>query len=169
MLREPHEIATWIARLMRSLENGLLAGLLTAMIVFAVMQIVLRNVFDSGIAWVDPLLRLLVLWVGMAGAMVATRRDKHIAVDVVTRHLPPNTRLTVRVVVDLFSASVAATIAYHAVRFVWMEREAETIALAAVPAWLCELIIPVAFSVIALRYFFYMLSHGRQLIGNLLI
>ena len=58
------------------------------MILLSSAQILLRNFFDSGIDWADPLLRLLVLWVGMQGAMLATHYDKHIRIDLVSRFIP---------------------------------------------------------------------------------
>jgi len=39
-----------------------------------------------------------------------------------------------------------------------------TVAFAAVPSWVAELILPVAFGVIALRYLAYGLGHARQLL-----
>ena len=47
-------------------EDILLALLLTAMIGLAALQILLRNLFNLGLAWADPTLRLLVLWVALA-------------------------------------------------------------------------------------------------------
>ena len=151
-------------RLIRYCEDGFLVVLLAAMIGFAVTQIVLRNLFDSGLSWADPLLRLLVLWVGLAGAMVATRQDRHIAIDVLTRYLPPRWQLAAQVIVDLFAALVSAIVAYHAGRLMIMDKEAGAIAFAAVPVWICELIIPLAFGVIAMRYLVFAITHARQLL-----
>ena len=50
----------WIDRLHRA-EDALRAFLLTAMILLAGTQILMRNLFDSGFVWIDPLLRVLVL------------------------------------------------------------------------------------------------------------
>ena len=57
-------------------------------VVLAALQIVLRYGFDSGIAWADPLLRVLVLWLGLLGALAATRDRRHITIDVLSRMLP---------------------------------------------------------------------------------
>ena len=54
-------------------ENGLLVLLLTGMILLAMLQIVLRNGWDTGLSWADPTLRVAVLWVTLLGAMAATR------------------------------------------------------------------------------------------------
>ena len=64
--------------LMRRLEEALLALLLTAMIGVAAVQVVLRNFFDSGLYWGDSAVRVIVLWVAMLGAMVASRHDERI-------------------------------------------------------------------------------------------
>ncbi len=160
---------TFLGRLLQIIhviEDSFLVVLLSTMIGFAVAQIVLRNVFDSGITWADPLLRLLVLWVGLAGAMVATRQDHHITINVVTRTLPPRLQLAARIITDLFTCIVSGIIAYHAGRFVLMDREAGIIAFAQVPAWWCELIIPLAFSVIALRYIIFAVLHAKQLLST---
>ena len=164
MIARNHKPIACLLRLTRTLEDSFLAILLSTMIILAVTQIVLRNFFDSGLIWADPLLRLLVLWVGLVGAMVATREDHHISIDVITRSLPPRVQLAVRVFVDIFTGMVSAIIAYHAARMVQMDMEAEIIAFAEVPAWWCELIIPVAFGVIALRYAIYAMIHTGQLL-----
>lgn len=164
MITNKHKSISCLLRWTRTLEDSFLAILLTAMIGLAGAQIVLRNFFDSGLSWADPLLRLLVLWVGLAGAMVATREDHHISIDVLIRSLPPKLKLAVRIFVDLFTAVVTAMIAYHAARMVQMDREAGIVAFAEVPAWTCELIIPLAFGVIAWRYAIYALIHSGQLL-----
>lgn len=151
-----------LLRLSRTVEDSFLVVLLTSMVGLAVTQILLRNLFESGISWADPLLRLLVLWVGLAGAMVATRQDHHISIDVVTRILPTRLQLAVRVFVDIFTGTVSAVIAFHAVRLVQMDYEAASIAFADVPSWLCELIIPLAFGIIAFRYLIYAVVHACQ-------
>ena len=164
MVENTHGAIARLVRITHVLEDSFLVMLLGSMIFLAVTQIVLRNFFDSGLQWIDPLLRLLVLWVGMAGAMVATRKDRHISIDVFTRSMSTRVQLTVRVFTDVFTCLVAAIIAYHAGRLVLMDREAESIAFAAIPSWVCELILPLAFGVIALRYLIFAVTHAGQLL-----
>ena len=141
-----------LIRLTTRLENSILVLLLSAMIVLAGMQIFLRNVLDTGIPWSDPLLRVLVLWISLMGAIVASRDDNHITVDVLSRLLPSRVTSLSRILTDLFTAIVCALLAYHGLRFVLLDKQAGTLAFASVPAWTCELIIPVGFAVIALRF-----------------
>jgi len=129
-----------------------MALLLLSMILLATGQIVMRNLWDTGLPWSDPLLRVMVLWLGLLGAMAATRHREHISIDVLSRFLPSRWQRISRLVTDLFSATICAIIAYHATEFVLMEREDGMIAFANVPAWVCESIIPIGFAVMALRF-----------------
>ncbi|MFV2071556.1 MAG: TRAP transporter small permease [Thermoanaerobaculales bacterium] len=161
MAADAPRVVDRLLRAIHLLEDGLLVVLLAAMIVVAGAQIVLRNIFDTSFLWADPLLRIAVLWVAMIGAMVATRSDRQISIDALSHFLPSRWRAALRVVTDLFSAAVAGTVAWHAARLVLDDRAAGSMVLSAVPVWACEMVLPVAFGVIALRYLLFALRHGR--------
>jgi len=135
------------------IEDGILVGLLLLMIGLSVTQIFLRNLFDSGIVWSDILVRILVLWVGLLGAMVASRQGNHINVDILDRYLPERVKPLVSTVVQLFTALICTVATYFSLLFVQGEYADGGTLFARVPAWVCESIIPFAFAVIALRYF----------------
>jgi TRAP-type C4-dicarboxylate transport system permease small subunit len=122
------------------------------MIFLAFGQIVLRNIFDTGFIWIDPLLRVMVLWIGLLGALVATRENKQISIDVLTRLLTPRQKAISQIITRLFAASVSGLIAWHALWFVIDEWSVGDTAFANIPAWLLEAVIPLGFGVIALRY-----------------
>ena len=84
----------------RFLENIVLVGMLTSMILLAVGQIVLRELFDTGIIWVDELIKLMVLWLAMVGSIAACRDDRHIRIDVLSHVLPEWAIKLTRVVVS---------------------------------------------------------------------
>ena len=63
-----------IKQLILLFEDSLMVILLSATILLAASQIVLRNLFDSGLIWADPTLRIMVLWLSLLGAIAATRR-----------------------------------------------------------------------------------------------
>ena len=156
---------TILARLQRAtatFEDALLVAILTAMIVVAGAQIFLRNVFDSAILWADPLLRVSVLWVGMIGAMVATRFDKQISIDAVSRFLPDHWKYRFRVITDLFTAAVSAVVAWSAFRLMMGDRADPGMTIGFLPVWICESILPVAFGVIAFRYVLLAVEHFRK-------
>ena len=150
-----HAEPSFLSRLLRMtalVEDALLVLILAAMVGLAATQILLRNLFDGAILWADPMLRVSVLWVGMIGAMVATRGDKQISVDAVSRFLPTRWKARVRVLTDLFTAAVSGVVAWSALRLVLDDRAAGGTAVAFVPVWICEVVLPFAFAVIALRY-----------------
>jgi len=152
-----------LARSIRALhtaEDMLLALVLGVMIALAAGQILLRNAFDIGWLWSAPLLRVLVLWVGMLGALAATRKDEHIAIDALSRLLPRAGRCVVHAFTRVFAAGVSLLIAYHAARLVLEERAGGSIAFSSVPTWLCESILPFAFGLIGVRY---LLTAARSL------
>jgi TRAP-type C4-dicarboxylate transport system permease small subunit len=155
-----------LIRVTAAIEDGLLVIILAAMVGVAGTQIVLRNLFDSSFLWADPALRVMVLWVGMVGAMVATRFDKQISVDVVSRFLPPRWRSGVRVVTDVFTSGVAGVVAWHAFRLMLDDRAAGVEVVASVPVWVCETVIPVAFAVISIRYALYAVRHVRGVLSG---
>jgi TRAP-type C4-dicarboxylate transport system permease small subunit len=133
-------------------EDAVLALLLGAMVVLAPLQIFLRVFFDEGLTWADPLIRVLVLWVGLFGAISASRGDRHITIDVLSRLLRGRARAVMGLVVHVFTTSVCGIVAWHAWRFVESEREYESVAFLDVPTWALELILPFAFAMMAIRY-----------------
>ncbi len=147
--------AGWPATLLRRLhrlEDAVLALLLTGMIVLAAGQILLRNFFAYGLSWADPLLRILVLWLALLGAMAATREGRHIHIDLLSRFLPPLAARLARRATDLFAAAACALVAWHGGRFVWFEWQDGSELFSGVPAWSAEIIIPLGFALMALRF-----------------
>jgi len=152
-------------KLIDMFEDGLLVTILGSMIIFAVYQIIARNLFGEGVVWIDPLLRTLVLWVGLSGAVVATRTDNHIRIDIFAKYFPPHMLKYVQRIAYLFTLCVCLIIAWHASRFVYSEYEYNTIAFSDVPSWFTALIIPVSFFLIAVRYVLLFISpYERQIV-----
>jgi len=141
-----------LQKLLHRTEEAIIIALLSGMILLAGTQILLRNVWDSGIAWGDPLLRILVLWVGLLGAMLATRQNKHIRIDILSRYLPVPWKRFSAILTDLFSAIICGLLAWHSGRFVHYEWMDGTEVFNGFPAWVAELVIPIGFGVITLRF-----------------
>ena len=71
------------------IESIFLIVCLLTRIMFAFVQVLLRNIFSTAIFGGDTFLRHLVLWVGFLGATLATKQSKHINIDVLSRTLSP--------------------------------------------------------------------------------
>ena len=119
------------------------------------LQIILRNIFSTGITETDSLLKVLVLWVGMIGAVVASRERKHISIDILTRYVSDKTRQYVEVLINVFVVFICSLLATHSMRMLLVDYESKTVAFSGVPTWLLESVLPVAFTIISLRYLMY--------------
>lgn len=135
-------------------ENGLLAILVLVLVGLAGAQIILRDFFNTGISWADALMRALVLWTGMLGALAAVRDDKHIALDVLQRFLAPPLQRAARLLTLGFAALLCAAMMWYSVVFVQLDFGGNTpsAAFQTIPAWLFEAILPVGFGLMALRF-----------------
>ena len=143
-----HKIQLWLYRI----EDGILVGLLLLMILLAVTQIILRNVLGIGIVWADISIRILVLWLGLVGAMVAARKGEHIKIDLITKYLKSKLSLLVQATTDFFTAVVCLVVLFYSIKFVRLEYIDGMHAFGRVPIWFCQMIIPFSFLVMSFRY-----------------
>jgi TRAP-type C4-dicarboxylate transport system permease small subunit len=134
------------------MEKFLVAVMLSVMILLAFLQIVLRNAFSSGIAWGDPLIRYLVLWVGFIGASLATREGKHITIEVFSRWFSSRANQYLKAFSNLVSALVCGLLVFAGWTFVRNEALMGATTFLQVPIWIPQIIIPVAFALMALRF-----------------
>ncbi|MEJ2087961.1 MAG: TRAP transporter small permease [Gammaproteobacteria bacterium] len=137
---------------LKFIESGLLVVILGAMILLAAYQVVARNLFDTGILWGDALVRVLVLWVTFIGATIASRDDDHIRIDLLTRFIGDRSNAWLERLRNLFTAIVAGVFAWYSLRFVILDYQDGITAFAAVPAWVCEAVMPFGAALISLRY-----------------
>lgn len=133
-------------------EDALLLVILICMILLAGTQIVLRNFLDTSIFWGDEMLRVMVLWLTMAGALAASRMDKHISIAVVNRFLPQRAQLISKILIDLFTASICALFTWHSARFVMGSYEYGDVLMRSIPAWTLQIILPIGFALMTFRH-----------------
>lgn len=136
----------------KAFEDAVLVLILGSMIMLAAAQIILRNFFDIGFIWSDELLRLLVLWLAMAGAVAASRKDRHISIAVLDQFLPPPLLRLSKIILDLFTASVCGLLSWYSAAFAFSAYEYGDLMLGNVPAWIPQSVLPIGFALIAWRY-----------------
>ncbi|MEI6155122.1 MAG: TRAP transporter small permease [Deltaproteobacteria bacterium] len=140
------------------IEQIFLVILLSALILVAFSQIILRNLFSTGIAWGDALVRGLVLWTGFIGATIAAREGKHICIDAVSRWLSPNGKKIVAIIINAFSFLICCFLTFAALKFIHNEFLMKSVIFLGIPSWISEIILPVTFGIMAFRYFFQFLK-----------
>ncbi len=142
----------WADQTIGHIEQVLLIVFLGLIILVAFLQIVLRNLFFTGLDWGDSLVRNLVLWIGFIGATLATKEDKHINIDVVSRWLPSLGRNAVALITHLFSFCICCLLTYATIKFIKNEFQMENLTFLNIPAWVPELILPLTFILMTFRF-----------------
>lgn len=137
------------------LEDAVLTVILVGMVLLSFSQILLRNVFGTGLIWIDPLVRQMLLWLTLAGAMVATRRRKHISVDAISRLIPPGRiKSATGFACDAFAAVICALLTYSTFRVFHMEYSDPLGGdiIKGFPLWVSLFTMPFAFGVMTIRF-----------------
>lgn len=133
------------------------------MILLACAQIILRTFFASGLLWADPLLRYLVLWCGLLGAVTATGQGKHIALDITGNLLPKKIEPWITLVTHLFCSLAAGGLTWAGWRFLRGEFEFGGSGPLSLPLWFWNSIFPVAFGLMTLKYSLMLMIQLRTL------
>jgi len=140
-----------ILQLFERIEEKMLCLLLATMIVLACLQIWLRTAASGGLLWIDPLLRYLVLWSGLLGAVTATGQGKHIALDLFGQRLPQGLVPYLNLIVQLFSCLAAAGLTWAGWLFLMGEIEGGRVGPLGLPLWLLNGIFPLSFALITFK------------------
>lgn len=144
-------------------ENILIFALIATMVILSFLQVILRNFFNTGLLWADIFLRHLVLWVGFIGASLATRADRHINIDLLSRLVSKRYLIPIKITTQLFAIVIGIILARASYLFVLSEKEAGAIVFGNVPAWYIQIILPIGFSLIVIRF---LLKILEELIGS---
>src|SRR5437660_9829943 len=91
-MRREVAMGRWIDLYCRVLKV-VVALCLAAMVVLVFTNVVMRYLFNSGIATSEELSRWLLVWLTFLGAIVALRQRAHVGVDTLVRALPPRGKL----------------------------------------------------------------------------
>ncbi len=148
-------LADFFARLDRAgriAENTLLILVLGGMVAVAFLQIVLREVFSTGVIWANEMVRILVVWLAVVGAVAAARDNRHIRIDLLSHLLPEKLVKAIRILVDLFAAVVSAVVAWYLWRYIQIELELEFTVLDDLPAFPFHVIAPIGFVLLSYRF-----------------
>ena len=143
-----------------AIKNGLeksealiLTGLLITIILLASYQIALRWFTSGGLPWIDPLLRYLVLWGGLFGAVLATSRNNHIGLDVISYMIPPAIKKWTALATLCFSLIISLLLMRASLLFIHSERLFGGSGLFGLPSWCWNLVFPAAIGLICIHFF----------------
>jgi TRAP-type C4-dicarboxylate transport system permease small subunit len=136
-------------------EKALIVLFVALMISLSFLQVLLRVFFHSGIVWLDPVLRHMVLWAGLIGAALAARYSHHFALETFVKLTPKQMQRPLEICADLFTAAASALLFYASYKFIRDEFAAGSVAFYinhfAVKGGWAEIIIPASFALIGLH------------------
>jgi TRAP-type C4-dicarboxylate transport system permease small subunit len=145
------EILRQAIRVYGLLEQWTIVLMMVVLVLFALYQIVLRNLFSTGIVWGDIFLRHVVLWIGFLGACRATAEDKHIHIDLSAMIPEGWLRSLLGLLRSVFLSAVCAVLFYASWVFLGDERSSGYFAFLDIPYWWLQTIFPLSFMVMTLR------------------
>jgi TRAP-type C4-dicarboxylate transport system permease small subunit len=128
----------------------LVAGTFMVLMFLATFSnVVARYVFNSPIQWAEEFSRYAFIWVVFLGAVVCTKRGRHIAIENAVSMLPPVPQRWVRVAADLCTLGLAAVIAWYG----WLLTRSATqiTATLEVPQYVVYAVVPASAALILLH------------------
>ncbi len=137
-------------RRLLQLEMVVASSSLMLLLLLMLIQIIARNVFETGFPLLDVISRHLVLFVIFFGAGLVTEQSRHIKIDVLANLLSPQQQALLMRPLLALGGMLCATLAWYAGLF-WLdewqyapvnERWAAALAI----------VIPIGFSVLALHF-----------------
>ena len=149
--------------IVRGVENVAIALAVAVLVLAAGGEIVARMVFERGWNDLGAMLRALVLWIAMLGAMVAAREDRHLAVDALSRYARGGWARLLRLASYGSATAICGLLAWHSFALVRDEYASATIAFANVPSWLVQAIMPFGFAVMTLRFAVHALTKPKAM------
>ena len=144
--------------------ESVLVLLLSATLVLACVQIFMRTITGGSLLWIEPLLRYLVLWGGLFGALMATTRNKHIGLDLANFILPRSSKNLVQFIVLIFATLTSTALTWAAIKFIQSEIEYGSPGLFELPGYVWNLVFPVTFGIMAAVYLIQTISEFLELL-----
>jgi TRAP-type C4-dicarboxylate transport system permease small subunit len=146
------KVLAGLERLFVRIETGILVLTLSMMILLAFTQVVLRNVFGTGLLWSDTVVRHLVLWVGFTGAALAASDERHISIDALSKFLPTRVRSIAKIVTSLFAFLVCLVLTDASLSLFRDEMEFGGELVLGLPSWTGVMILPPGYLLIAFHF-----------------
>ncbi len=162
------KLITKLDHFLAKVEEVTLALLLVGMILLASLQVLLRNVWNTGIDWADSSLQNATLLLGLLGAAVATSEGRHLTIDILSRVTKGRSKLLLKVVIGLFAVFLCAlltqggwvTFKVNHTQWLatlpqgWSQAHSikQEILEGNIPQWLSQAMLPIGFGLIGFHF-----------------
>ena len=106
-------IASSTLGLVDRLAAGAIISSMAAMVVVVSVQVLLRYAFNTSLDWAEDMARLLFVWSIFLAIPLGVKQGSHIAIELLTSHLPPPARTFLVRVMALGCAALMAVVCYQ--------------------------------------------------------
>ncbi len=119
-------------------------------------NIILRELFKSGLSFADVLARYLTIWLGLLGASYAASTGEHISIDALSHFISPQKRSLLKSFIFAITALGSFTLAYFAfstLKFYYLNPpQPVQFGEFQLPVWIWLSLFPLTFTLIGFRY-----------------
>ena len=105
--------------------HWLTAASIAVMTLLIFIQVLLRYVFNSPLAWSEEIARYLFIWMTFLAGYIGARKGKHIGVEALQNALPPFFGKVLKCLANLISAAFFGAIIYY-IAFSWQKFSIQT-------------------------------------------
>ena len=142
-------------------ENLVLVAALAAMLLLPVTEILLRQVFKTGISGSSAIVQHLTLIVGMLGGAIAARDGRLLALSPVQTLLTGRARAAAKIFSSGFAAAICFFLCLASMQYVLEVKPLGKILVYGIPVWVIQLFLPLGFGLITLRLIWHAAAKWR--------
>ena len=144
-MEQPERSTPWVR-----VENWISIAILAAMAALPMMEVVSRELLGRSISGTIPLVQHLTLWIALAGAALASRSERHLALSTPS-FLPERFREPIKVATSALAVGVTSCLVFASWDLLQIEREAGDIVAWGVPLWVFLAALPIGFALMTGR------------------
>ena len=122
-------------RLVERVLEGLIALLVTGLVIIVGSQFVDRHFFTMPIVAPDAYARIMLVWLTFVGFALAVKGGLNIRVDLIDTHLPKSVQRALEYVFDVMMLGLTVIIGFHCWRLVEIGRGQERLGTVLSEAW----------------------------------
>jgi TRAP-type C4-dicarboxylate transport system permease small subunit len=100
-----------VDKVLGTAEQALLFAVLFIVVLAACGHAIKEKITDQGIWWSYDVVRGGTFVLAMIGAAFATHQSRHLAMDLISRRLPPRARLVLQALLEVFTIAICAVLA----------------------------------------------------------
>ena len=141
----------FVARVIHRAEDVVAVLALLVMASLPIAEAVGRGLFEQGVPGSIQFVQNLTLWIAFLGAMIASRQRRHLALATAS-FVPAALRGWTSLFASMVNTAVVVVLARSAYEVVRLDSDSVAKLAFGIPQWYAEVIMPVGFAIIALRF-----------------